>query len=124
MAKTMESWLNHTFSSGCETGQDYDAFQRTARADLRKQAKAAGYALYKFCPNHYEFAAVLRNETTGEFVYISISDVRYSRNGWYTHVLYRTMAHDKDWTGGINQYCCWSEISSALTRMKKNRRYS
>ena len=105
MANTMEKWINHTFSSGSETGQDYDAFQRAARADLRKQAKAAGYALHKFHPN----------------VYIAISDVRYRRNEWYTRVLYRTMAHDKDWTGGTNQYCRWSEITQALGRMRTRR---
>ena len=121
MASTMEKWINHTFSSGSETGQDYDAFQRAARADLRKQAKAAGYALHKFHPNHYDFSAVLRDEITGEFVYIAISDVRYRRNEWYTRVLYRTMAHDKDWTGGTNQYCRWSEITQALGRMRTRR---
>ena len=67
MASRMDKWLHHTFSSGCETGSDYDAFQREARADLRKQAKAAGFALHRFLPGHYEFSAVLRDETTGEF---------------------------------------------------------
>ena len=28
MANRMDKWLHHTFSSGCETGSDYDAFQR------------------------------------------------------------------------------------------------
>lgn len=55
MANRMDKWLHHTFSSGCETGSDYDAFQREARADLRKQAKAAGFALHRFLPGHYEF---------------------------------------------------------------------
>ncbi len=121
MASTMEKWLNHTFSSGSKTGQDYAAFQRVARADLRKQAKAAGYALHEFNPNHYEFSAVLRDEITGKFVYIAISDVRYSRNEWYTCVLYRTMAHDKDWTDSSNQYCCWPEIPQVLKRMRMRR---
>lgn len=120
MANTMEKWLNHTFSSGCETGQDYDAFQRAARADLKKQAKAVGYALHKFYPNHYEFSAVLRDETTGEFVYVSISDVRCGKR-WYDQVLYRTMAHEKDWTGGFNQYCLWPEIAQSLERMRLRR---
>ena len=92
MANRMDKWLHHTFSSGCETGSDYDAFQREARADLRKQAKAAGFALHRFLPGHYEFSAVLRDETTGEFVYVAISDVRFCSSEWYHHVLYRTMA--------------------------------
>lgn len=51
MANRMGKWLHHTFSFGCETGSDYDAFQREARADLRKQAKAAGFALHRFIPD-------------------------------------------------------------------------
>ena len=76
MANRMDKWLHHTFSSGCETGSDYDAFQREARADLRKQAKAAGY---------------------------------------------RTMAHDKDWTGGYNCWCSWPELGEALSKMRMRR---
>lgn len=114
----MEKWLNHVFSSGVETGKDYITFQKAAKADLRKQAKAAGYTLHKFYPNHYTFSAVLHEETTDKFIYISIRDVRGGRNEWYNCVLYRTMTHDHDWTGSFNQYCCWSEISQALEQLK------
>lgn len=117
MATTMDKWLNFQFSTGTATGPDYKEFQKAARADLRKQAKAAGYELYKFNPNHYEFSAVLKNSATGQFVYVAISDVRFFRNEWYTNVLYRTMAHDKDWTGGQNQRCEWPEIKDRLARM-------
>lgn len=118
MTNAMEKWINHTFSTGCEAGPDYVAFQKAARADLRRQAKTAGYTLHKFNPNHYEFSAVLRDEATGEFVYISISDVRFNRN-WFYQVLYRKMAHDKDWTGGQNQYCAWADITESLRRMRR-----
>lgn len=121
MANRMDKWLHHTFSSGCETGSDYDAFQREARADLRKQAKAAGFALHRFLPGHYEFSAVLRDETTGEFVYVAISDVRFCSSEWYHHVLYRTMAHDKDWTGGYNCWCSWPELGETLSKMRMRR---
>lgn len=50
MANRMGKWLHHTFSFGCETGSDYDAFQREARADLRKQAKAAGVCAAQIHP--------------------------------------------------------------------------
>ena len=121
MANRMGKWLHHTFSFGCETGSDYDAFQREARAVLRKQAKAAGFALHRFIPGHYEFSAVLRDETTGEFVYVAISDVRFCSSEWYHHVLYRTMAHDKDWTGGYNCWCSWPELGEALSKMRMRR---
>lgn len=118
MIKKMEKWLDHQFSSGCDTGADYRAFQKDARTSLRQQAEAAGYELYQFNKNHYEFSAVLRDKKTGAFVYVSINDVRYSRNDWYTHVLYRTMQHDQDWRGSRNRFCQWPEILRVLENMR------
>lgn len=121
MANKIEKWLHHTFSSGSETGNDYKTFQREAKNDLKKQAEASGFALHRFLPGHYEFSAVLRDETIGEFVYISISDVRFFPAEWYHSVLYRTMAHDKDWRGGTNLRCRWPEIGKALMNMRAGR---
>lgn len=114
---TMNKWLNHQFSTGVYTGEDYLKFQRDARTDLKKQANATGFDLHQFNKNHYNFSAVLRHRETGKFVYVSISDVRFFNNQWFDHVLIRTMAHDKDWTGGMNNYCQWDEIGHAALRL-------
>lgn len=121
MANKIEKWLHHTFSSGGETGNDYKAFQREAKNNLKKQAKTAGFVLHRFLPGHYEFSAVLRDEATGEFVYIAVSDVRFFPAEWYHRVLYRTMAHDEDWRGGTNLQCSWPEIGKALINMRAER---
>ncbi len=123
MANKLKKWTTHEFSSGGYAGEDYLKFQREARTDLRKQAAAAGYRLFKFNKNHYCFSAVLQDEGTGAFVYVSVSDVRYSSD-WYSRVLYRTMEHEKDWTGGPNHFCPWDELTAALSDMKKIRRAS
>lgn len=120
MANMIEEWGAHQFSTGCETGSDYLAFQKAAKADLRKQARAAGYALHSFHPNHYCFSAVLRDEETGGFIYVSVSDVRFNSR-WYDRVLHRAMAHEKDWTGGQNQYCAWTGIREALEQYRMRR---
>ena len=45
----------------------------------------------------------MMNENTEEkFIYISIPDVRYWENEWFSDILCRTMKYDKDWTGGQN----------------------
>ena len=107
MSKVIEKWSKHEFSSGCYTGEDYNLFQRQMKADLTKQLKAVGLTLHKFNKNHYCFSAVVTN---GEkFAYVSVSDVRWD-NGWVNHTLYRTMEHDKDWTGGGNHYCKWEQV--------------
>lgn len=90
---------------------------------FRKQASAAGYKLHRFNKNHYCFSAVLLDEETRNYIYISVGDVRYGRR-WYEEVLYRTMAHEKDWTGSPNQFCAWDGISAALSGMKIGKAYS
>lgn len=120
MTNKLKKWTEHEFSSGVTAGNDYLAFQREAKADLRKQAAAAGYRLHKFNKNHYCFSAVLQDEETNSFVYVSVSDVRFSSR-WYSEVLYRTMAHEKDWTGEPNQFCMWDGLTEALSEMKIRR---
>ena len=114
---TVENWLGHTFSTGGYAGKDYLDFQRVAKKDLKKIAQSVGFKLHSFDPNHYCFTAVLQHESTGGFVYVSVSDVRLGRDYWYNRVLYRTMKHEKDWIGGSNQWCAWNELAAALTRV-------
>ena len=120
MANKLKKWTAHEFSSGGCAGNDYLTFQREARTDLGKQAAAAGYRLFRFNKNHYCFSAVLQDEEMGSFIYVSVSDVRFSRN-WYSEVLYRTMAHESDWTGGPNRYCAWDSLTETLSKMKIRR---
>lgn len=103
-------WLKHTFSSGSSTGKDYEEFQKKMKLDLKKIAQEHNLELYSFSKNHYEFSAVLKDSQENKFIYISIPDVRGFTNDWYNHVLIRTMKHEKDWTGGNNNYCCWKEV--------------
>lgn len=119
----VEDWLNHKFSTGCYPGEDYLKFQKAARRDLRKIAKSVGFKLLKFNPNHYEFSAVLQNESNGSCVYVAISDVRHpwwyddTLPWWYKNVLYRTMKNESDWRGGPNHWCSWNELSNTLTHL-------
>ena len=39
---TRDKWLNHQFSSGSYTGDDYLKFQRDCKSDLNKMAKDNG----------------------------------------------------------------------------------
>lgn len=112
--RLVEKWSTHHFSTGVYPGEDYKKFQREARAALKEVAEAAGYTLYKFLPNHYEFCAVLQERETGAYAYVSISDVRFFKNEWATHVLYRQMKNENDWKGGANHYSPLIGLSDAL----------
>jgi len=117
IAKFEKEWKAHTFSTGVYPGEDYVSFQRKYRNLLKAVAENAGMELHSFNKNHYEFSAVLRDKETGAFVYVSISDVRFFPNEWATSILYRTMAHEKDWTGGYNRYSTLSDLSDNLRRL-------
>lgn len=110
-------WAGHTFSSGVYTGEDYQSFQRSFRTVLRNIADAAGFDLHKFLPNHYNCCAVLRHRASGQFVYISIGDVRFFPGEWHEQVLYRTMENSSDWRGGANHRVQLTKLGNAIQRL-------
>lgn len=117
MKSKMEKWLQHEFSTGSVAGDDYQKFQKEAKAELKKTAAQCGLTLHCFNKNHYCFSAVLKQEAEKaedvRYVYVSISDVRFVKNEWYNNVLCRIMANDKDWSGkgGNNNYTSWSLVA-------------
>lgn len=63
--------------------------------------------------NWYTTSGFVKHKETGKLVYFSISDVRFSQDRWIDDILIRTAQHDKDWTGGSNNY-------TELTSFKEN----
>lgn len=113
--KNLQKWVNHVFSTGCGTGEDYLKFQRAMKADLKNQVAAKGLDLLSFNGNHYCFSAVVINPVNEKLAYVAISDVRIGK--WVDHTLYRTMQNKNDWTGGINRYCSWDKIGESVAVM-------
>lgn len=110
----IQKWHNHTIQDdGPTTSGEYMLFQTEFKKMLRQELKDE-FSIVSFNPNHYEFCAVLQSKKTKKYFYMSIADVRYQPNGWYDDILYRTMAHDKDWTGGRNQYSCLPDLKTNL----------
>lgn len=112
MHKSLKKWIGYQFSSGITTGEDYKQFQRAMRTDLRRQAQEVGLELHSFSPSHYEFSAVLKNPVNNRFIYVSIPDVRFWQDEWSSHVLYRRMKHERDWTGEGNHDGAWEKIGT------------
>lgn len=116
--KFLEQWYDRTIEDwGGTTSQEYKDFQRGYRNVLKEIGNEIGMELHSFNKNHYDFSAVMKSNKTEQFYYISISDVRYFKNEWANNILYRTMANDKDWTGGSNHYCSLKELSESLVLM-------
>lgn len=118
MAKKLKAydWRDYRFSTGTTAGEDYLSYQKDAKSDLTKMAKEEGMKVHDFSKNHYCFSAVLETEDN-KYIYVSISDVRHFPNQFLDHVLVRTMEHDKDYRGGMNNYCSWEDVGKAATRL-------
>lgn len=108
--KEIEDW-------GGETSPEYSNFQSNYRSVLKDLCNDIEMELYSFNKNHYEFSAVVKSKKTNQFYYISISDVRCWKNKWADDILYRTMEHNKDWTGGSNRYTTLQELAENLLNL-------
>ena len=116
----LNTWLDRDIEDwGSTTSQEYKDFQRNYRSVLKEIGKDIGFELHSFSKNHYDFSAVMKSNTTNQFYYISISDVRCFKNEWANNILYRTMEHDHDWTGGSNRHSSLDNLSENLLNLDK-----
>lgn len=121
--KFINKWAMHKFENqGGSTSPDYEKFQDEYRKVLKEVATEAGMQLHKFNKNHYSFSAVLKHQETQNYYYVSISDVRGMTTRtpeWLGNILYRTMKHEKDWSGGHNNYSSLEQLGSKLQKLEQ-----
>ena len=84
---TIDKFLNKWYDKkiedwGGETSPEYRNFQTNYKSVIKELCNDIGMELHSFSKNHYEFSAVVKSNTTNQFYYISISDVRYWKNEW------------------------------------------
>ena len=63
--------------------------------------------------NHYEASGFLKYTKTGQYIYWSISDVRFWQDEWYNSVLIRLADHEKAYHGKENNRCSLADIGNA-----------
>ena len=115
-----KKWLNRDIEDwGGVTSDEYKEFSKNYRNVLRNIGKEIGFSLHSFNNNHYCFSAVMQSSLTNQFYYIFISDVRYFKNEWANNILFRTMEHDHDWTGGSNRFSSLEKLSENLLYLDK-----
>ena len=113
--KELEKYLNYEFSSGSYTGEDYKQFERKYINYLKSLCNENGWRFVVAHKNHYEFSAFL--EVDYNFVYFSISDVRFFQNQWYNHILIRNAKSDRDYTGGQNHYTDLPNLKTNILKL-------
>jgi hypothetical protein len=117
-------WVGYDFNNrGWSTTHEnrsdaFAQFIRDTRSDLKRMLKGTGWELKTgWKGNWFTTSGFLYNESLDRWVYISISDVRYWQDSWFERLLIRTAEHEKDYTGGRNQYCNFYDIPEQLERM-------
>lgn len=100
---TLKPYIRHVFDDcGGVTSDDYRTFERKYRNYLKKVCQANGWELVKFSPNHYEFSCFIKDLATNQFIYMSISDVRYWQGRWAKDILIRLADSETDYHGKGN----------------------
>lgn len=107
--KDLEKYIDYEFSSGCYTGDDYKSFQTKYINFLRSICKQNHWQLVNVGRNHYCFSAFIKS-AENKCVYISIRDVRFFANEWYSNILIRTAKNEQDYHGGFNHRTTLKEL--------------
>lgn len=107
--KDLEKYIDYEFSSGCYTGDDYISFQTKYINFLRSICKQNHWQLVNVGRNHYCFSAFIKS-AENKCVYVSISDVRFFTNEWYSNILIRTAKNEQDYRGGFNHRTTLKEL--------------
>lgn len=107
--KDLEKYIDYEFSSGCYTGDDYKSFQTKYINFLRSICKQNHWQLVNVGRNHYCFSAFIKS-AENKCVYVSISDVRFFTNEWYSNILIRTAKNEQDYHGGFNHRTTLREL--------------
>lgn len=99
---------------GTDCSDEGNAFRKDFKAYLKKELEPYGITILPSKPNYFDVTFVVTN---GEkFAYVSVGDVRFKRNVC-DEILYRSMAHAKDWTGGRNKYANVDELPAAIASL-------
>ena len=113
---SLRPFVDYEFSSGGVAGDDFKAFNTKFKNAIKKLLPA-GYSLHSWNKGHYECSGVIKTPDD-KFIYMSISDVRFFPNEWFTEILIRTMKHDKDWTGGFNHYTTLFTLTKDIAELR------
>lgn len=115
-------WIGFNFNKNgwSETHENHsnaaDQFARDFRSDLKQMLKGSEWEVYNFHPNWFCGSGFLYNKEKDKWVYFSHSDTRYFQDSWNDHLLIRTAKHEKDYTGGSNHYCSFSDILETIDK--------
>ena len=124
--KNCKKWLGIDFEltrDGPYNSEDFKAFAKDYFNGLKKMCKNNGWELVNKNVGYFELSTFIKNKMQNDYVYLSIPDVRYVRDGWAKDILIRVAKNEKDYHGLSNHYTSLngmeieSEIDGLFTYM-------
>ena len=115
--KGIERWLGYDFESSCSLTPEFAEFRRDIKKHIKKSIGPELELIMPFGSLHFAFSGFIKNKKTGKLVYFSSDDVRGGRDGWYNNLLIRTAEHEKDYTGGSNDWVRLPDIKDKTSKM-------
>lgn len=113
--ETFDDFKDWSFSSGGTTGQDFKRFARLFKNYLKKALSSKGLQVTNYSSGHYILSGFVTNSQ--QYVYFSVSDVRHFPGAWHNNILVRTAKHEKDYTGGSNNFCSLQNLTKTICEL-------
>jgi len=85
---------------GGYNSEDFKKLAGEFKKEMTKQLKTIDAKITAYSVGHYYVSGFFRT-SNDKCYYFSLSDIR---NGFVENLLYRTAEHEKDYSGGSNQY--------------------
>lgn len=114
----MKKWIGYSFESSSSLTPEFAEFAQDMRAHLKKTL-APDFEIVSYSRGHFYFSAFIKNKANDKLAYISASDVRFFPNEWDTSLLIRTAQHDKDYTGGANNFTTLDNVKKSALNLTK-----
>lgn len=121
---SLKKYLGYRFSSGGVIGSDFKSFSTKLRNYIKAVCDENNLEMISYNRNHYEASGFLKHTETGQYIYWSISDVRFWQDEWFNSILIRLADHEKDYRGKENHKCSLADIGkTAVLLAVKNTKY-
>lgn len=125
MAQTfIQKWHGKSLpDAGAYVSKEYRQFQTALIKEIGRIAESIGAKLVSNIKGHYDTSCFI--ERDGKFVYIRHCSTLSRNMGCYVkveldHILFRTAKSAKDYTGGTNRYCEFSDLKDEINRLLKH----
>jgi hypothetical protein len=96
-------YIGTTFESSTVKTKQFKAFSRAFNSDIKEVTKN-DFDIVDWNVGHFDISGFLKFKLNSRLVYFSISDVRHFKDAWHKNILIRTAEHEKDFSGGGNNY--------------------